>query len=70
MIVGMTDRNRVHVALIARDTVMRSCDVLRCVPIEPRRHLFSETTKASPKRMMLRVNAVIESHVLYSRYQT
>ena len=64
MIDGMTDRNRVHVALIARDTVMRSCDVLSRVAIEPRRHLCSEATRATPKRIMLRIKAVIEIHVM------
>ena len=64
MMAGMTDRNSVHVALIASDTVMRCCDVLSRVPSELRRHLYSEAAKATPKRTMLRINAVIESHTM------
>ena len=63
MMVGMTDRNNVHMALIARDTVIRSCDVLSRVSIEPRHHLHFEMIKATPKRTTLRMNAVIEIHV-------
>ena len=60
----MTARKSVHVALIARDTVIRSCDVLSLVSTEPRRHLYSDAIKATPKRTMLRTYAVRESHVM------